>query len=194
MTEPDRIPAPRVALPRGADLPDGPAGSTIDPFDPRLGAWRAFLMSHSLVTRRLDDELRAERGISLAEYDALLQLALAPGRTLRMNQLAERVVLSRSGVTRLVDRLVADGLVSRTACPSDARGAMAVLTQRGVETLRGAARTHLRGVDRYFLAALTDDERAALLRALDAVIERAARGTSFEGCRSDPLDEARPAG
>ncbi|MFI5226742.1 MAG: MarR family transcriptional regulator, partial [Candidatus Limnocylindrales bacterium] len=73
-----------------------------------LDAWRAFLQAHALLSRRLDDELRAEQSMSLAEYDALIQLAVAPERRLRMNQLADRVLLSRSGVTRLVDRLVAD--------------------------------------------------------------------------------------
>jgi DNA-binding MarR family transcriptional regulator len=71
---------------------------------------------------------------------------------------------------------------------------MAVLTDHGVEAIRAASRTHLRGVDRYFLAALTDDERAALERALEAVIERASRGTAFEGCRPDALVEPRRAG
>lgn len=151
-------------------------------------------MSHSMVTRRLDDELRAEQGISLAEYDALLQLAGAPGHRLRMNQLAERVLLSRSGVTRLVDRLVADGLVMRASCPSDARGAMAVLSERGRSTLRAASRTHLRGVDRYFLSVLTDDELHGLRRALDAVLERAAAGTSLEGCTSSGRPEDRVVG
>jgi DNA-binding MarR family transcriptional regulator len=187
MTEPTRVPVPARSSAPG-DLPT----PTIDPLDRRLDGWRSFLMSHSLVTRRLDDELRAEEGISLAEYDALVQLARAPDGRLRMNQLADRVLLSRSGVTRLVDRLVSDGLVSRTACPSDARGSMAVLTARGRETLRRASRTHLRGVDRYFLAALTDAELGALRVALDAVIDRSAAGTPFEGCTAHGRPEDRP--
>ncbi len=150
--------------------------------DPRLAAWRTFLMSHALVSRRLDDELRLEHGISLAEYDALVQLAHAPGRRLRMNQPADRVILSRSGVTRLVDRLEADGFATRSTCPSDARGAEAVLTEAGLDKLREATGTHLRGVERYFLAALAPDDLAALERALGAVIERAAAGTAFAGC------------
>jgi len=134
------------------------------------------------VARRLDDELRVEQGISLPEYDALLQLAIAPGRTLRMNQLAERVLLSRSGVTRLVDRLVADGLVARASCPSDARGAMAVLSQRGRDILRAASQTHLRGVDRYFLSALTDAQLDALRGILDAVVDHASHAQSPAPC------------
>ena len=98
--------------------------------DPRLAPWRAFLLAHARVARRLDEELRAEHDISFAEYDALLTIAQAPGRRIRMGQLAEEVLLSKSGVTRLIDRLVGDGLVERSACLADARGAEAVLTER----------------------------------------------------------------
>jgi DNA-binding MarR family transcriptional regulator len=150
------------------------AGLTAD--DPRLGAWRAFLEAHARLARRLDDELRAGHGISLAEYDALLQLARAPGRRLRMNQLADRVILSRSGITRLVDRLVAAGLVERTACSTDARGAEAVLTEAGLERLRQAARTHLAGIDRYFVSVVDPSDLPTVERALAAVARRACRG------------------
>jgi DNA-binding MarR family transcriptional regulator len=168
--------------------------TTARPGDARLAAWRAFLMAHSLVSRRLDDELRVEHGLSLAEYDAQLQLAQAPDRRLRMNQLAERVILSRSGVTRLVDRLEADGLVSRRSCSSDARGAEAVLTDTGLDRLRTASATHLRGVERYFLDALTGDELGTVEHALGAVIDRSARGTTFEGCNMQTIAvKGRPA-
>ncbi|HYM82706.1 MAG TPA: MarR family winged helix-turn-helix transcriptional regulator [Candidatus Dormibacteraeota bacterium] len=144
--------------------------------DPRLRAWRAFLEAHARLSRRLDDELRSEHGLSLAEYDALLQLAEAPGRRLRMNQLADRVILSRSGVTRLIDRLVADGYVGRAHCPSDARGAEAVLTDAGFERLRAAARTHLRGIDRHFLSVVAPDDLGVVGRALGDVARRACPG------------------
>lgn len=137
--------------------------------DERLGAWRAFLEAHARVSRRLDDELRASHGLSLAEYDALLQLATAPGRRLRMNQLADRVVLSRSGVTRLIDRLVADGLVERSACSTDARGAEAVLTRDGLDRLRDAAPTHLQGINRYFLDSVEPADLEVIGRSLGAV-------------------------
>jgi len=189
MSNPDRVPTIGAATALAPTVPssatDGPAParSPLDELaDPRLAAWRTFLMAHALVSRRLDDELRLEHGISLAEYDALVQLAHAPGRRLRMNQLAERVILSRSGVTRLVDRLEADGYATRSSCPSDARGAEAVLTEAGLAKLRAATGTHLRGVERYFLAALAPRDLAALERALGAVIERAAAGTTFAGC------------
>ncbi len=84
--------------------------------DPRLEPWRAFIQAHAHVTRRLDEELRSEHDLSLAEYDALLTIADAPERRIRMRQLADQVILSKSGVTRLIDRLVADGLVERSTC------------------------------------------------------------------------------
>src|ERR1044072_4636947 len=93
---------------------------------PGIGAWRNFLTAHARITRRLDEELQAAHGLSLAEYDALLQIAHAAGRRVRVNVLAERVILSRSGITRLVDRLEAAGAVERIACKTDARGQEAV--------------------------------------------------------------------
>jgi DNA-binding MarR family transcriptional regulator len=140
------------------------------PAHPHLDEWRTFLRAHALLSRRLDEELRAEQRISLAEYDALVQLAATPERRLRMNQLADRVLLSRSGITRLVDRLVADGLVCRTQCSSDARGAEAVLTDAGIDRLRTASRTHLRGVERYFLAPLSADDLTGLGRSLGVLV------------------------
>jgi DNA-binding MarR family transcriptional regulator len=147
-----------------------PTRSALSASDPRLGAWRSFLHAHARLTRRLDEELRAAHGISLPEYDALLQLASAPDRRLRMSALADRVLLSRSGITRLVDRLVTDGMVERIACTTDARGAEAALTQAGLDRLRGAARTHLDGVARYFLEVIDPGEQAAIERGLDRVI------------------------
>ncbi|MFL5681092.1 MAG: MarR family winged helix-turn-helix transcriptional regulator [Chloroflexota bacterium] len=140
--------------------------------DPRLDVWRSFLLAHARLFRRLDEELRAEHGLSLPEYDALLQLAQSPERRLRMTQLASRVLLSKSGVTRLIDRLVADGYVARSQCSHDARGAEAVLTPEGLERLRAAATTHLRGIDTYFLGALDERDLATLRRSMDSVSRR----------------------
>lgn len=148
--------------------------------DPRLSAWRTFLVTHALVTRRLDEELQERHGLSLAEFDALLQLALAPAGRLRMNQLADLVVLSRSGVTRLIDRLQEEGWVIRRQCPSDARGAEAELTPRGAERLREATVTHLAGVQRYFLDHLTEDELATLERALRRIGETLRSGGTWQ--------------
>jgi DNA-binding MarR family transcriptional regulator len=130
-----------------------------------------------LVTRRLDEELQAEHDLSLAEYDTLLTIAWSPDRRIRMRNLADSIFLSRSGVTRLIDRLVADGLVERSACASDARGAEAVLTSAGLDRLRAASTTHLRGVDAHFLAVLGDDEMAVVERSMRAIAMRAERAT-----------------
>jgi DNA-binding MarR family transcriptional regulator len=145
--------------------------------DPRLEPWRAFLTAHARVTRRLDEELRAEHDLSLAEYDALLTIADAPDRRIRMRQLADRVILSKSGVTRLIDRLVLDGLVERKACASDARGAEAVLTSAGLERLRRASRTHLRGIAQHFLAAVEDADIPTIERSMLAVADHAGPGS-----------------
>jgi DNA-binding MarR family transcriptional regulator len=151
-------------------------GSTLSPHDPRLEPWRAFLTAHARVTRRLDEELRVEHDLSLAEYDALLTIASSPDRRIRMRQLADRVILSKSGVTRLIDRLVIDGLVERDACQTDARGAEAVLTQAGLERLRRASRTHLRGIAEHFLGAVNEMDLATIERSMQAVADRACPG------------------
>jgi DNA-binding MarR family transcriptional regulator len=152
--------------------------------EPGIGAWRAFLQAHARITRRLDEELQAAHGLSLAEYDALLQIAHAPGHRVRMNVLANRVLLSRSGITRLVDRLEADGSVERNACATDARGQEAVLTRAGIERLRTAATTHLDGVRRYFLEGSDAADLDAIERSLGRVasaLEPDAR-PAHEGC------------
>jgi len=150
--------------------------------DPRVETWRAFLHAHALLIRRMDEELQAAHGVSLAEYDAMLQLVNAPGRRLRMSVLADRVLLSRSGITRLVDRLVAAGMVERSACITDARGAEASLTAAGLERLRAASRTHLDGVGRYFLGEMDEAERAAMEHAL----YRIAAGLGTPGTTEPP--------
>jgi DNA-binding MarR family transcriptional regulator len=130
----------------------------------QLAAWRSFLRAHATVTRALEAELVAEQDLSLASYDVLVQLAEAPERRLRMTELADAVLLSRSGVTRLVDRMERAGLVSRSRVASDGRGVAAQLTDAGLSRLRVASRTHLAGVVRHFVAVLDDDDLAALER------------------------------
>ena len=134
--------------------------------DPRLAAWSAFLRAHARVVRELERELQVEQRMALVDYDVLVTLAGAPDRRLRMSELADRLLLSRSGATRLVDRLVGDGLVERVSCDSDRRGQWASLTPAGYERLRQASPTHLRGVAEHFLDRLSPDEVAALQRVL----------------------------
>ncbi|MGH3760428.1 MarR family winged helix-turn-helix transcriptional regulator [Actinophytocola sp.] len=123
-----------------------------------MDAWRSFLRAHARLSRVLESELVAKHPLSLGGYDVLVQLAEAPDRRLRMAELADAVLLSRSGVTRLVDRLEMAGMVTRERFESDGRGVVAVLTTKGVDTLREAARTHLAGVMRHFVEHFEPDE------------------------------------
>ena len=163
-----------------------PVAEPLTARDPRLSPWRAFLLAHARVSRRLDEELRAEHDVSFAEYDALLTIAQAPERRIRMGLLAEEVLLSKSGVTRLIDRLVSDGLVERSACLADARGAEAVLTDRGLERLRSASQTHLRGISEHFLGIVDTGDLENLERAMTAVARQAGPGKGDPGnCATD---------
>ena len=146
------------------------AGRTISARDPRIATWRLFLNTHARLERLLDEDLRSAHDLTLAEYDAMLQLAESPTHRLRMHEIAERVILSRSGVTRLIDRLVRDGLVERSHCATDARGAEAVLTASGLDRLREAAPTHLRGISDHFLDTMSAAELAAVDRAMNAIL------------------------
>ena len=171
-------------------MTDSGAGGPLTPRDPRLDAWRAFLGAHARLFRRLDDELRLEHDLSLPEYDALLRLAESPGRRLRMSRLANLVLLSKSGVTRLIDRLEADGSVERLQCAHDARGAEAVLTDEGLRRLRRASSTHLRGIERYFVDVLEPAELATVERTMNAVSR--ATGESLDA-ECEPAARLEPA-
>jgi DNA-binding MarR family transcriptional regulator len=161
---------------------------TLSAHDARLTPWRAFLTAHALISRRLDDDLRTEQQMTLAEYAALVQLAEADGRRLRMNQLADGIVLSRSGATRLIDRLEADGLVERSQCSSDGRGAEAVLTEAGLARLRQASRTHLRGIETYFLGSVTPLDLDAIERSCAAIGDRVRADGRPAACETvDPV-------
>lgn len=128
------------------------------PATEELAVWRRFLRAHAMVLRRLEADLLAEHGLPLASYDVLVVLVESPEHRLRMTELADRVLLSRSGLTRLVDRLAQEGLVARESCQSDARGLFAVLTDAGYARLRAAAPTHLRGISHYVIARLDPQE------------------------------------
>ena len=130
-------------------------------------AWQSFLIAHARVARRLEADLLARSHLPLAEFDVLMQLSLAEGQRLRMNELADRVVLSRAGITRLVDRLVADGSVARIKCASDARGAYAILTDPGGARLDQARPGHFEAVRRYFIQSFAKPELEALADLLD---------------------------
>jgi DNA-binding MarR family transcriptional regulator len=127
-----------------------------------LGAWRGFLRVHSALVKALDAELLAEHQLPLTSYEVLINLQAAPDRRRRMAELADGVLLSRSGTTRLVDRLERDGLLERHTCTSDGRGCYAVLTDKGEELLSRARATHLDGVRERFLRHFAQDELDAL--------------------------------
>ena len=135
-----------------------------------LAAWRGFLRAHSELTQRLDAELRAEHDLPLSSYEVLLFLNDAPDGSLRMSQLADRVLLSRSGLTRLVDRLQKRGLVARADSPDDGRGCLALITDGGRELFATARHTHLAGVRRLFLERLSAAQRRQLAGAWDELL------------------------
>jgi DNA-binding MarR family transcriptional regulator len=144
----------------------------------QLAAWRAFLEAHAHTTELLARELKDAEDLPLSWYDVLVQLQEADGYRLRMQELADRVLLSKSGLTRLIDRMERAGLVTRAACPDDRRGTFAELTPAGLETLRRSAPSHLRGVRQHFAELVTDDEAAVLETVLDRIAVAARESAS----------------
>jgi DNA-binding MarR family transcriptional regulator len=140
------------------------------PSPDHLDAWRAFLRAHARLTAILNKELEDERELPLSWYDVLLNLEEAPDHQLRMHDLAAAVLLSRSGLTRLLDRMEKAGLVRREVCEDDRRGVLACLTAEGRAALRRAAPVHLRGIDEHFACHLSTDEARALRRALEKLL------------------------
>jgi len=132
-------------------------------------AWRALLQAHATLIRQLDTDLKEHTGLHLADFDVLAQLAAADGE-LRMTELAARTLISRSGLTRRVARLVDDGLVRRANAADDGRGVMVTLTGAGVARLTETVPVHLRGVSKLFVERLDDQELAVLETALRKVI------------------------
>jgi DNA-binding MarR family transcriptional regulator len=127
-----------------------------------LAAWRGMLQVHALVTQELDAQMRAEHGISVSAYEVLMFLDDAPEHRMRMSEIADRVLLSRSGCTRLVDRLVDLGYVTRSTATTDGRGLYAQLTDAGLDKVRAARGVHHEGVHRFFLDHLTTTDQIAL--------------------------------
>jgi len=132
-------------------------------------AWRALLQAHATLMRQLDTDLKEHTGLHLADFDVLAQLAAADGE-LRMTELAAHTLISRSGLTRRVARLVDDGLVRRANAADDGRGVIVTLTGTGVARLTETVPVHLRGVSKLFVERLDDHELAVLETALRKVI------------------------
>jgi DNA-binding MarR family transcriptional regulator len=133
-----------------------------------LGAWRGLLITHATLVKSLDQQLCEEHDLPLSSYEVLMFVA-DEGR-MRMRDIAERALLSRSGLTRLVDRLVRDGLLVRESVPEDARGAFAVITPEGLALLEQARATHYAGIRELFLAELSDEEQDLLGALFDRVL------------------------
>jgi DNA-binding MarR family transcriptional regulator len=134
-----------------------------------LDAWRSLLRAHATLMRRLDTDLERETGLVLADFDVLAQLAAAHGE-LRMTELADRALISRSGMTRRVARLVEEGLVRRADAEADGRGVVVALTEAGIARLAETVPVHARGISKLFVAQLDDEELTILERALCKVI------------------------
>lgn len=135
-----------------------------------MEAWQAFLRASILLMDRLDAELHPH-GLTLADYEILVNLSAVADGELRMTELAARTLVSRSGLTRRLDRLVDGGLVERRNCPTDRRGVYAVLTDLGRRRLKDAAPTHVDGVRRHFLSRLDGQDLRAFAASLNAVVE-----------------------
>jgi DNA-binding MarR family transcriptional regulator len=150
----------------------GPASdTTVDTLTPiEQRAWRALVRAHACLVKRLDVELEAQHGLPLTSYEVLLRLSNAEGGKMRMHDIASSVMLSRSGLTRLVDRLERDGLVDRCSCENDARGAYAVITAEGRARCAQARATHLAGVHAMFVAHYSEAELELLGPLLERVL------------------------
>jgi len=134
-----------------------------------LAAWRSMLRAHATLLRRLDTDLEQATGLALADFDVLAQLAEAHGE-LRMTELADRALISRSGMSRRVARLAAEGLLRRDRADTDGRGVVVALTEAGITRLAETAPVHARGISTLFVAQLDDQELALLEHALNKVI------------------------
>ncbi len=141
-----------------SELPDGRG----------LAAWLSLLRAHATLMRQLETQLEQQTGFALADYDVLVQLAIAGGE-LRMTELADRALISRSGMTRRVARLVDEGLVRRSEANADGRGVVVALTDAGVARLAETVPAHARGIADYFVSRLDDQELAGLESALHKV-------------------------
>lgn len=155
-----------------------------------MSAWHALIRAHSRIVRRLEAELETEHRLTLPAYEVLAHLSEAPERRLRMTDLAKHAVLTPSGLTRLVDKMVREGLVERRRCDGDARVVYAVLTEPGMARLEAAYPTHLRGVREHYLDWLSPPQQLALSDALGDL----AGACRQEACETDLAESSGLAG
>jgi DNA-binding MarR family transcriptional regulator len=140
--------------------------------DEGILAWSAFLRAHAAVVRRIEADVEAKARLPLGWYDVLLELNSAPGRRMRMQELGEAAVLSRSRVSRIVDELVNSGLAERQPNPEDRRSSYAAITDEGRKVLRRAAPIYLAAVQEHFVGDLGRDQLAAVRAAMEALLRR----------------------
>lgn len=145
----------------------------IDPI--RLAAWRNFITAHANLIDLIDDELAAAGHLPLNWYDVLIELVEAPENRLRLHELAKRVVLSRSGLTRLLDKLEKEGLLIREAARNDRRGAFAVLTEKGRDAIRKSWPTYSTGIAEHFAAYMNGEEAQVIQDVFARIIEAVQR-------------------
>jgi len=129
-------------------------------------AWVAFLLSNAKIVREIDRRIGAAGVVDMASYDVLLQLEDAPDRRMKMTDLAEAVIFSKSGITRLVDRLEKDGLIERQSCPSDRRRVHAALTDKGLAERERAWPAYQQAIAELFAAHMSEKEAAEVARVL----------------------------
>ena len=135
-----------------------------------LQMWRSFLQTHSTVVKYLERRMEEQHGLPLPWWDVLLQLADGPGGRLRMGELAESVLLTRSGITRLVDRMIVEGLVDREPCPGDRRGYYAIITQKGRDTIERVGPDHSKDAWAVFLGHINEEEAELMGKVFNRVL------------------------
>lgn len=150
-----------------------------------FGAWKGLLRVHAELVRALDASLEADHGLPLTQFDVLAQISGAPGHRMRMCDLADQVLLSRSGLTRLVDRMTREGLLERCACEDDARGSFACLTPLGQERFAQARSTHFAAARTLFLDAFSGEELAQMAQYWERVLPGIST-MSGDGCCGSP--------
>lgn len=137
--------------------------------DQELSSWRFFIKAHAKIIDKIEQDLTDFKCVPLTTYDVLIALFEAPDRKLRFGDLNKKVVLSKSGLTRLVDRLEREGLIRRERSEEDRRGAYAALTEEGERELRRAWPIYARGIKQYFVAPLSENELQSLCSALETL-------------------------
>jgi DNA-binding MarR family transcriptional regulator len=140
--------------------------------DREKAAWIAFLAATNLVSRKLEQQLKDDAGLSHTQYEVLVQLSAVPGGALRMTELADRLVTSKSGLTYQITQLERSGLVFRRSCTSDVRGVFAEITEEGLEVLRAAAPGHVRAVREALIDVLTPEQLDKIAEGLGEVSRR----------------------